>query len=595
MPPQTQTRNRTSRQATQSRSRPKRQPIQEKSREPLELGMSNKQGLRIIPLGGLGEVGANMMLVEQKNQILIIDMGFKMPDENMPGIDYLIPDISYLKGKEKQIVGILITHGHLDHIGAVPYYVGKLGNPPIYAGRFAKALIMKRQEEVPNQPNIRVQEVVNKKKFRIGSFDVDPFYQNHNIADNFGYVITTEAGKIINTSDWKFDDSPVNDPPTDYRRLEQIGKEKILLLMADSTNSESPGHSLSEKVIMGNLDEIFKQANGRVFAATFASLLNRVQQVITLSEKHGRKVALEGYSMRSNVEIAQKLGILKVGKGTILKTKDILKYPEKEITILSTGAQGEERASLMRVANGEHAHLKVQKNDTIIFSSSVIPGNERSIQYLKDQLYRVGANVYHYHMMDIHASGHGSEEEIKQMINLVKPKFLMPIHGQFSMLVHHARLAESIGMKASDIVVAENGSIVNVSKTKIELDNRKVPATHVLVDGLGVGDVGEIVLRDRQNLSQDGMFVIIVVVDHKTGKVKGSPDIISRGFIYLRESKDLLKQVRKHSVEVVNKRSHSGGNTNWSDAREDVKKKVEDFLFTKTERKPMVLPVIIEV
>ena len=518
-----------------------------------------------------------------------------MPDEAMPGIDYLIPDISYLKGKEKQIVGILVTHGHLDHIGAIPYYVGKLGNPPIYAGKFAQALIMKRQEEFPNQPKVRIQEVLNKKKFKIGTFEIDPFYQNHNITDNFGYVITTAAGKIINTSDWKFDNSPVNDPPTDYKRLEEIGKEKILLLMSDSTNADSTGHSLSEEVIMNNLDKIFKDAEGRVFAATFASLLNRMQQIITLSEKYGRKVALEGYSMRTNTEIAINLGYLKAKKGTILKTKDILKYPDKEITILSTGAQGEERASLMRVANGEHPHLKVQKNDTIIFSSSVIPGNERTVQYLKDQLYKARAKVFHYHMMDIHASGHGSEEEIKQMINLVKPKYLMPIHGQFSMLVHHARLAESIGMKPANIVVAENGSIVNVNKTKIELDKNKVPATHVLVDGLGVGDVGEIVLRDRQNLSQDGMFVIIVVVDHKTGKVKGSPDIISRGFIYLRESKDLLKQVRKRSVEVVNKRSHSGSNVNWANVREDVKKKVEDFLFTKTERKPMVLPVIIEV
>ena len=551
--------------------------------------------LRITPLGGLGEVGRNMMVVEYQGSILLIDMGFRMPEEDMPGIDYIIPNISYLKGKERNILALLITHGHYDHLGAIPYLLKQLGNPPIFAGNLAKAIIMKRQEDFANQPHLRITAIENGKKFKLGPFMVEPFRQNHNITDNFGFSINTPVGNIVHTSDFKFDDDPVNEPGTDYKRLQKIGDQKILLLMSDSTNAEEPNHSLSEKVIFANLDEIFKQAQGRIITATFASLINRVQQIITLSEKYGRHVGLEGYSMKTNVEISKQFGYMKMKSGTILKTKDVLSYPDSKVTICGTGAQGEERAVLMRIVNGEHPHVKIQKGDTVIFSSSVIPGNERSVQFVKDQLYRQGANVFHYKMMDIHASGHANEEELKQMLELMRPKFLMPVHGQFSMLVNHAKLAQGEGIPEQNIFVMENGQTLSLDKTQAALEKTKAPANYIMVDGLGVGDVGEVVLRDRQNIGKDGIFVIIAVVDRQTGNVKGSPDIISRGFIYLRESKDLLKEVRKKTIYTINQSSKVGGPINWVYVRDLVRNQISEFLFTKTERRPMVLPVIIEV
>jgi len=551
--------------------------------------------LRIIPLGGLGEVGRNMMVLEYEGKILLIDMGFRMPEEDMPGVDYIIPNISYLKGKERNILALLITHGHYDHIGAIPYYLGQLGNPPLYAGNLAKAIILKRQEDFPNQPKLRIATLQDGKRFTLGPFGVEPFRQNHNITDNFGFLIQTPVGNIVHTSDFKFDPNPVNEPPTDFMRLKKIGDQKILFLMSDSTNAEEPGHSLSEEVIFENLEEIFKQAKGRVISATFASLINRVQQIITLSEKYGRHVALEGYSMKTNVEISRQFGYIKAKSGTILKTKDVLAYPDSKITVVGTGAQGEERAVLMRIVNGEHQHVRIQKGDTVIFSSSVIPGNERSVQFVKDQLYKQGANVFHYKMMDIHASGHANHDELKQMIELLRPKFLMPIHGQVSMLVNHAKLAQETGMPEHNILVAENGQIVTLSKTQAVIEKTKVPANYIMVDGLGVGDVGEVVLRDRQNLAKDGIFVIIMVVDRQSGKVKGSPDIISRGFIYLRESKELLKEVRKRTIGTVNRSTGAGGPINWVYVRDLVRNQISEFLFVKTQRRPMVLPVIIEV
>ena len=551
--------------------------------------------MRLIPLGGLGEVGRNMMLIECQEDIIIVDIGFRMPEEDMPGIDYIIPNISYLKGKEKKIMGILATHGHYDHIGAIPYFISKLGNPPIYAGGMGNAIILRRQEDFSNQPKLRIIDVKDGSRFSMGSFSVEAFRQNHNIPDNFGYVIKTPIGNIVHTSDFKFDSAPVNDLPTDFKRLKSIGDEGVLLLMTDSTNAEEPGHSLSEKKIMENLDDLFKNAKGRVITATFASLLNRIQQIITLSEKYGRKVSPEGFSMKTNIEISKQLGYLKARKGTILSTREVLKYPDSKITILATGAQGEERAVLMRIINREHPLLRIQKGDTVIFSSSIIPGNERTVQYVKDNLYRQGANVYNYKMMDIHASGHANQDELKELISLMKPKFLLPVHGQFSMLVNHARLALETGIPHKNIAVIENGQVLNVSHAGISIDKKTVPANYIMVDGLGVGDVGEVVLRDRQSLAKDGMFVIVAVVDRQTGRVKGSPDIISRGFIYLRESGDLLHQVRRRVVEIVNQSLGGGGAVNLAYVRDNVRNKVGEFLFIKTQRRPMVLPVIREV
>jgi len=551
--------------------------------------------LRIIPLGGLGEVGRNMMLLEWKEKILIIDMGLRMPEEDMPGVDYIIPNISYLKGKEKNILGVVFTHGHYDHIGAVPYLIEKIGNPLLFAAPLTKGIILKRQEDFPHQPKLNITEIRDGSKIVLGPFKIEFFKQNHNIADNFGLFIQTPVGNIVHTSDFKFDPDPIYDKPTDFKRLKEIGSRNILLLMSDSTGAEEEGHSLSERTIQQNLDEIFKKAKGRIIAATFASLIHRIQQIIALSEKYKRKVAIDGYTMRMNVEICKRLGYIKSKKGTLIKPNQIEDYPDSKITLLCTGAQGEDQAVLMRIANREYKFLRLKKGDTVIFSSSVVPGNERTVQILKDELYRQKAKVYHYKMMDIHAGGHAQREELKKIIQIMKPKFFLPIHGQYSMLVNHAELAKKTGIPEQNIVVVENGQVVNLSQDNIFVEKRRVEANYVMVDGLGVGDVGEVVLRDRQTLAKDGMFVIIAIVDRNTGKVRGSPDIISRGFVYLRESKELLAQTRKKVIAIVNKTAGSGGAVNWSYVKDNIRNKIGDFLYAKTQRRPMVLPVIIEV
>ena len=557
--------------------------------------MKIQQNIRIIPLGGLGEVGRNMMCLEYGKAILIIDMGFRMPGEDTPGVDYIIPNISYLKGKEKDILGVVFTHGHYDHIAAIPYLVGKLGNPPLFASGLTRAIIIKRQEDFPNQPKLNITIVRDGSKVKLGPFHIEFFKQNHNISDNLGLFIETPVGNILHTSDFKFDQDPVYDSPTNFKKLKEIGSRGILFLMSDSTGAEEKNHSLSERKIMENLEEIFKQSNGRIIAATFGSLIHRIQQLIALSEKYGRKVAVDGYSMKTNVEICKKLGYIKSQKGTLIKPNQIQNYPDSKVTLICTGAQGEGQAVLMRIVNKEHKFVRLKKADTVIFSSSVIPGNERTVQILKDELYRNGVNVFHYKMMDIHAGGHAQEEELKEMIQIMKPKFFMPIHGQYSMLVNHAEIAHSEGIPGKNIVVAENGQVVDLSQKNITIEKKQVESSYVMVDGLGVGDVGEIVLRDRHTLSKDGMFVIVVMIDRKTGKVRSSPDIISRGFVYLRESKQLLQETRKKVIEIVEKSTGSGGAVNWSYVKDNVRNRIGDFLYTKTERRPMILPVIIEI
>ena len=553
--------------------------------------------IRIIPLGGLGEVGRNMTLFEIEGKILICDMGLRMPGEDMPGIDYIVPNISCLKDKKKNILGVVFTHGHYDHIGAVPYLIDKIWHPGLemHASPLTRGIILKRQEDFPNLPPLNVNEVKNGSKINMGPFKIEFFRQNHNIPDNLGLFIETPVGNILHTSDFKFDPTPINDLPTDFQKLKMLADRKILLLLSDSTGAEEENHSLSEKTIEKNLEEIFKKVEGRIIAATFASLINRIQQMIALSVNYGRKVVIEGYSMKTNVEISRALGYIKSKKGTIIKAKDIQKYPDSKITILCTGAQGEGSAVLMRIATKEHPFIRLKKGDNIILSSSVIPGNERTVQNLKDDILRQGCRVFHYKMMDIHAGGHAQKEELKEMIKIIRPKFFIPIHGQYSMLAAHAEIAKEVGIPEENVVVAENGQIINLNPQKISVEKSRVPSNYVMVDGLGIGDVGEIVLRDRQMLARDGMFVIVVAVDKQTGKVKGSPDIISRGFVYLRESRELLKDTRKRVIEIVHRATGSGGAVNWSYVKDEIRNKIGQFFYTRTQRRPMILPVVIEV
>jgi len=533
---------------------------------------------------------------EYRDDIVIIDMGLQFPEEDMPGIDYLIPNVEYLKARKKNIRGIVITHGHYDHIGAIPHLLDPLGNPPLFATALTRGMIMRRQEDFRHAPKPDIEVITPESHVKLGAFDVSFFHVNHNIPDSVGVVLKTPAGAIVHTGDFKFDHSPVNERPADIARLSEIGRGGVRLLVSESTDAEIPGHQISESDVQRSLEEIFKVAPGRIIAATFASLLTRVQQLIWLSESYGRRVIIEGYSMKQNVAVAQELGYLKVQKGTIIDIKELHRYPEERITIICTGAQGEDRAVLMRIANNEHRYLTLQPKDSVTFSSSVIPGNESTVQRLKDVLYKKASKVFHYATMDIHAGGHAKREELKMMANLIKPQFFIPIHGNYFMLKLHAELVQETGILKQNTMIAEDGEIVRVAPTAIWKEKERAPTDYVMVDGLGVGDVKEVVLRDRQHLAEDGIFVIIAIVDSKSGKVKTSPDIISRGFIYLKESQELLKQVRGLTRKIVEEVTVGGAHPiNWTHVKDNLRERVGQFLFQKTQRRPMVLPVVIEV
>jgi len=559
--------------------------------------------LKIGFLGGQEEVGRNMIFFEDWSQkkpgdILIVDCGLRFPEEDMPGVDYIIPNVDYLVKNKDRIKGMVITHGHYDHIGAIPYLLDRLGNPTIYTAPLTAGIIKKRQQEFPDAPKPNI-EIFYKnyrgRRVKIGVFEVFPFHVNHNIPDSVGLAIKTPVGLIFHSGDFKFDFHPVGERRSDPALITRLASKKALLLLADSTGAEKPGFSISEKVIYQNLEQIFEKAKGRIIAATFASLISRIQQLIWLGEKFGRYIVIDGLSMRTNVEVCRQLGYLKIKKGSLISPKESLRLPPEKVLIICTGSQAEDQAVLQRIANKEHKYFQIEPGDTVIFSSSVIPGNERAVQNLKDSLARQGAKIYHYQMMDIHASGHACQEDLKLLISLIQPKFFIPIHGQYSMLQANADLAKELGIPEENIVIPINGDIVELTPDSIKISKEKVEASYVMVDGLGVGDVGEVVLRDREMLAKDGIFVIIAVIDSRIGKVKGSPDIISRGFVYLRESKELLAEVRKLTKEIVAKTASRERTKNWAYVKANLRDKIGEFLYQKTKRRPMVLPVVIEV
>ncbi len=553
--------------------------------------------VRVFALGGLGEIGRNMYVIEYKNRIIIVDAGLRFPEEDMPGVDYIIPNIKYLTENKdrKKVLAIFVTHAHFDHIGAISYIADKIGNPPIYATPLTKALILKRHEEFRGATPLNVIELKKNDSVKIEMFNIETFHQNHSVFGSVGFVIKTPVGNIVNTGDFKFDMNPIGDEPADLSRIAQIGQNGVLLLMQDSTRAESPGFSLSETTIQTNLEEIFRIAKGRIIVSTFGSLLTRIQQIITLSEKYDRKVLIEGRSMISAVEIAYKLGYLKIQKDTLIKKDRLMHYPKEKITILCTGAQGEPDAVLMRIVNKDHKYIKIEPGDAFVFSSSVIPGNERAVQALKDALVRDGAIVFHNQMMDIHSGGHAHKEDLRMMLALLKPKFFMPIHGNFTMLAANRDLAISMGIKPENTIIAENGQVLKLYKDKIILTQERVPTNFVFVDGLGIGDVGNIVLRDRQTMSKDGMFVVITVIDAKNGQIKDEPDIISRGFVYLKESQKLLDDTRARIRNLVHSHIRENGTINYTYLKNLLRDELGKFLFKRTHRRPLVLPVVIEV
>lgn len=558
----------------------------------------NGDKVRVIVLGGLEEVGRNCTLIEYKNDIILIDMGLQFPEENMPGVDYIIPNMSYLKGKEKNVRGVIITHGHYDHIGAIPHVVPNIGSPTVYALPIAAGIIKKRQDDFKSS-KVDVKQITIDSELKLGVFKVHFFHINHNIPDSAGIVIETPAGTICHTGDWKFDYHPVGAPPADLKKIARVGDQGVALLMGDSTNASIPGHQTSERVIGDELERIIEKAPGRVIVGTFASLLSRVKQIMEISERLGRKVALEGYSMKTNVEIARALGFIKVSDSTLIPMEKTKSVPDEKLTVICTGAQGEKRAALNRIANDEHRFIRIHKNDTVVFSSSVIPGNEASVQRLKDTFYRKRARVIHKDIMDVHAGGHAKKEDIKLMLSLFTPKYYMPIEGNHFLLRENQMVALEMGWPEDNTFVADNGQVIELWKDKngeshAQMTKEKIPTEYVFVDGLGVGDVSQVVLRDRQALADDGIIVAIVQLDKKTGKVIGTPDIVSRGFVHMKENKQLIGQVRSLIKKVADNKDKKSA-ADRDAVRTKVRDEVGQFLFKKTQRRPMILPVILEV
>ncbi|MFA5995879.1 MAG: ribonuclease J [Patescibacteria group bacterium] len=551
--------------------------------------------LKVIVVGGVEEVGRNMTLVEYGKDVILIDCGLQFPEEDQPGVDYIIPNVSYLKGRERDVKAMVITHGHYDHIGGIPLISPILYHPPIYATKLTAGIIAKRQEDFKDKGKLDLRPINADQVLQLGVFRVEFIRVNHNIPDCVAVVVHTPEGTLVHTGDFKFDLTPIMDEVTDFAKIANLGKQGVLAVLSDSTNSPQPGHQISESVIGGTLDEIVRQAQNRVIVGTFASLLNRLQQVISVSEKYGRKVVIEGFSMKSNIEIAKELGYLHMHPKTIISPQEAVKLPPNKLTIMCTGAQGESNAALMRMANREHRFFHIEKGDTIIFSSSVVPGNERTVQRLKDTLLREGAKVIHYEMMDVHAGGHAKAEDLKLLYRLLNPKYVIPIEGNRFLLEASKNIALQLGWKEDNVFITSNGQVIEFYGGTGKLTQDKIVTDYVMVDGLGVGDVQEVVLRDRQLMSEDGMFVIIVTIRTQTGELTGNPDIISRGFVYMKDAKHLIEEARNRVKKICQTKDPKNNSVNPMYIKNKLRDDIGQFLFQKTQRRPMILPVVVEV
>jgi len=575
-----------------------RRPFPQKKEDDIVPPLDNDT-VRILTLGGVEEVGKNMTAIEFRNDIIIVDMGFQFKEESTPGIDYILPNTKYLEEKKSKIRAVVITHGHLDHTGGIPYIMDRIGNPPIYTRNLTSILIKKRQTEFPHLPNLNIRVVEKNEVVRLGELALRFFSVSHTIPDSMGLIIETPYGSIVTPGDYKLDH--VDGVPTEQEEEEYkiFEKEKVLLLMSDSTNIENPGFSTPEKLVHKNLEEIIKSIKGRLIIGTFASQLERMVNIIEIAEKYGKKIVVEGRSMKTNIEIATLAGILKIKKDTIVSSQDTEGIPPDRIVVLATGAQGEEFAALMRMATKSHKFLRINERDTVLLSSSIIPGNEKTVAKLKDNLARQGAKIIHYRTSDvyIHSSGHGNRGEIEWLHRKIKSKFFIPIHGHHYMLRLHAELAETLGMTRKNIAIPDNGSIMEIRNKGAEMVKleQKAPSGLVMVDGFSIGDVQEVVIRDRQMLAQDGMFVIVAIINTTTGKLKKSPDIISRGFIYLRESQELLRSARLIIKKTIEDETAGMNPIDFDYLKGIVTDQLSKFLFQKTAKHPIVMPVLIGV
>lgn len=551
-----------------------------------------KEKIKIIPLGGLNEIGKNLTAIEYKNDIVVIDCGLKFPDDEMLGIDVVIPDVTYLIKNIDRVTGIFLTHAHEDHIGALPYVLKQL-NVPIYGTKLTLGIVESKLKEHALLGVVDLREVKAKDIIKLTSVSVEFIKTNHSIADSVAIAIHTPLGVVLHTGDFKIDFTPIDGKVADLARFAELGKKGVTALLADSTNVERPGYTMSESIVGESFEKIFHGAKGRVIVATFASNIHRVQQIITAASKYGRKVALSGRSMENIIAVAIELGYINIEEDALISIDAIGKYRDDEIVMITTGSQGEPMAALSRMAASEHKKVNIQKGDLVIISASPIPGNEKLVSKVINQLFKKGAEVVYESLAEVHVSGHACQEELKLMQALVKPRFFIPVHGEYRHLKQHGELAVKLGLPEKNVYLGENGDVIEVNRTSIRKAGTVVSG-QVFVDGLGVGDVGNIVLRDRKHLSQDGILTVVVTMGKDTKGVIAGPDIISRGFVYVRESEDLMDKAREVVKEALAE-CEEKHITEWPTIKATIREALREYLYEKTKRRPMILPIIMEV